>query len=424
MPHSHRLAFAVLVLVVVAGGGHHAAGMARLPTTGAPVLASSAARHSGQEHADHAPAPKALVSQLQTLLSHQATLAMRLTRATLTDDPGFVDAAGNALVRNVDDLEAALTRAVGADAAQRLSSQWERQTQSLFQYATGVRDDDVDARRLATRQIDGVVEDQATLLARLGDGRVDRAAVADALRSYFDHQIRQVQRFGAGDHGRAYELQRLAFAATFPLARTTAQAAVRVPDPSPTDELRTALSMLLGEHVELAIDTMRAGATGAEDFEAAAAALDANTRDVTEAMDALFGAKQAQAFNEVWADHIDLFVDYTVAVVEGDAAARDAVREKFDRVMRRFGTTLQRTTGGLVDADVVTEEMGAHEQHLIDQIEQYADDDYRAAHQVSYAAYQHIRHVARVLAAPFAKAVAEDIPRGGSQTGGGGMARR
>jgi len=424
MPRSHRLTFAGLVVILVVGG-HQGLGTALPPPSPTVVFASSTARHGGQEHDDHAtPKPDALVSQLQALLSHHATLAVRLTRATLTDDPGFIDAAENALVRNIDDLEAALTPAVGVDAAQRLASQWERPTQSLFQYAAGVRDDEADARRLATRQLDGVVEDQATLLARLGDGRVDQDEVADALRSYFDHQIQQVDRYGAGDHGRAYELQRLAFAETFPVGRATADAAMRTPKPSPTDELRSALSMLLGEHVELAVDTMRAGATGAEDFEAAAAALDANTRDVTEAMDALFGAKRAQAFNEVWADHIDLFVDYTVAVVEGDTAAREAVRERFDRVMRRFGTTLHKITGGRVDADVVTEEMGAHEQHLIDQIEQYAENDYRAAHRVSYTAYQHIRNVAAVLATPFAKTVAQHLPRGGSQTGGGGMARR
>ncbi|MBW3605562.1 MAG: hypothetical protein KY460_11770, partial [Actinobacteria bacterium] len=344
-------------------------------------------RAVAQQQGDSAaPEPDALASELQALVSHHATLATRLTRATLTDDPGFVDAAESALVRNIDDLEAALTPAVGADAAQQLSSQWEHQTQSLFQSATGLRDDQPSTKQRAEQRLDRIADEQASALAALGDGRVDEDHVADLLQSYFGDHMEQLERYAAGDYGRAYELQRQAFAAAFPIGTATASAGVRIPKSSPTDELRTALSRLLGEHVELAVDTMRAGATGSEDFEAAADALDANTRDMAAAMDALFGAKQAQKFNEVWADHIDLFVDYTVAVVEGDEASKRAVREQFKAVMRRFGTTLEEITGGLVDADVVTAAMGEHEQHLIDQIEQYAMDNYSAAHEVSYTA--------------------------------------
>lgn len=51
-------------------------------------------------------------------------------------DPRFVEAADNALVRSITDLRRALTPVVGARAARRVSSRWERRTQALFQYAT------------------------------------------------------------------------------------------------------------------------------------------------------------------------------------------------------------------------------------------------------------------------------------------------
>lgn len=419
-----RLTSATFVALFV-GAAHPAGAGIPTPAGSASVVASVAHSDVAQAEPERgAPKPDALVSDLQALLSHHATLATRLTRATLTDDPGFVDAAENALVRNISDIDEALTPAVGAETAAQLSGQWERQTQSLFQSAIGVRDDDPDARRQAERQLERVREEQAAALSRLGGGRVDEQRVAAVLRSYFDSQVAQLESFAAGDHERSYELQRRAFADTFVLGLTTAQAAMKVPKPAPKDELQTALSMLLGEHVELAVDTMRSGATGSDDFEAAAGSLDANTSDVVEAMDAMFGSKQARAFNKVWADHIDLFVDYTVAVVEGDDATREAVRSRFDTVMRRFGTTLEAMTGGRADADVVTAAMGEHEHHLIEQIEHYANEDYSAAYEISYTAYQHIRGVADVLAVSFAKAIADDMPRGGSQTGGGGTARR
>lgn len=363
-----------------------------------------------------------LVGQLQTLLSHHATLAMRFTRATLTNDPDFVDTADEALVRNTADLEAALRPAIGADQASTFGDQWEAQTRALFQCATGIRDDRPATIEQAREQLARYVSDQSSLLATASDGRIAQGDVAGALEAYVDDQIAQIERYGERDFEQSYQLQREAFADMFPVGRTVGKVAGPLRDPRPADELQTALAMMLGEHVELAVDTMRAGVTGAPDFEAAAAALDANTTDVANAMDTLFGAKQAQQFNAVWADHINLFVDYTVAVAENDTATKERVRRQFDPVMRRFGTTLAAATDGLVDAKVVTEAMSHHEDQLIDQIEQYAEDDYREAHNVSYAAYQHIRGVSDVLAVAFAKAA--DLPRGGAQTGAGGMAGR
>lgn len=369
--------------------------------------------------ADAEAAPDEVVGQLQTLLSHHATLAIRLTRATLTGDPGFAEAADNALVRNINDLRTALAPVIGARRARQLSSQLGSQTHALFQYAAGIRDEAPDDRRTARRQLRRGIEEQAALLAQLGGDRVE---TEEALRTHVDQQIEQADAFADEDYDRAYELQRAAFAETFALGRTMASGAVRVPEPTPTDELRTALAMLLGEHVELAVDTMRTGASGADDFEAAAAALDANTGALTDAMDALFGARRAQEFNEVWADHIDLFVEYTIAVVEDDAAAKQSVRDRFDRVVHRFGTTLETATDGRVDADGVVKAMGEHERQLVDQIELFADDDLSAAHGLSYRAYVHIRHVAEDLAAAFAAAASDDMPLGGSHTGGGGTA--
>lgn len=412
-----RPAAALLMLVLVA------AMSAPTPTPVAGPMRAAPDRQIHEVEEAAAQQPDDVVAQLQELLSHHATLAIRLTRATLTDDPGFVDTAESALVRVIDDMEVALTPILGETGAARFSSLSERQTQLLFRYAAGVRDDDAAAQRTARSQLERAVEAQAGLLADLSSGGRDRTTViTDALRAHSERLLSQVDAFDRGDYERAYELQRAAFADTFALAATAAKAAVRVPPPTPSDELQTALAMLLGEHVELAIDTMRSGATGSPDFEAAAGALNANTQDVTDAMDALFGPERARQFNEVWADHIDLFVAYTVAVVEDDTETMEAVRDRFDRVMRRFGTTLQAATGGVVDADVVTDAMGQHEQMLIDQIEQYADGDFTGAHRQSYMAYAHIRQVAEVLSTAFARAVADDMPQGGPETGGGAMA--
>src|SRR5918996_4382559 len=108
----------------------------------------SAAGRAGMEHSS---AP--LSSQLETLLGHHVTLVIRFMRATVSGDPGFVDTADAALVRNTEDLTNALTPAVGEQQAQAFGELWQQQVQALFTYAAGVRDDDQGAKDDALAQL-------------------------------------------------------------------------------------------------------------------------------------------------------------------------------------------------------------------------------------------------------------------------------
>ena len=97
---------------------------------------------------------------------------------------------------------------------------------------------------------------------------------------------------------------------------------------SPAADLRVALDTLLGEraarnrgHTE--------GSRRRQDFEAAAAALDANSVELSEAIGSVYGDEAAKQFLDgpsLWRDHIGFFVDYTVGVAKKDTAAqREAV---------------------------------------------------------------------------------------------------
>jgi hypothetical protein len=63
-----------------------------------------------------------------------------------------------------------------------------------------------------------------------------------------------------------------------------------------------------------------------------------------------------------------------------------------------------------------------HEEMLLKQINEYAAADYVTAHQVSYEAYQHMFALADQAATAIGETVAAGSPKGGAQTGGGGMA--
>ena len=60
---------------------------------------------------------------------------------------------------------------------------------------------------------------------------------------------------------------------------------------------------------------------------------------------------------------------------------------------------------------------------LIQQLDAYARGDYTTMHSVIYDGYQHMFHVATALSGAIGPTIAARLPKGGVQTGGGGMAR-
>lgn len=59
------------------------------------------------------------------------------------------------------------------------------------------------------------------------------------------------------------------------------------------------------------------------EFEAAAAALDANSADVAKAIGSVYGSDAEKAFLPLWRKHIGMVVDYTVGKATGDRARQD-----------------------------------------------------------------------------------------------------
>ena len=93
---------------------------------------------------------------------------------------------------------------------------------------------------------------------------------------------------------------------------------------TPAAGLRVGLNALLSEHVYLAAAATNAALAGRPpEFEAAAAALDANSVDVAKAIGSVYGPDAEKAFLPLWRKHIGMVVDYTVGVATGDRARQD-----------------------------------------------------------------------------------------------------
>lgn len=367
-----------------------------------------------------------LRSQLQAQLAHHATLSIRFMRATVSGDPGFVDAATDVLVRNVDELRTTLEPAIGGDRAERFAGQWSTTTEQLFAYAKALRDDDEAAQQRARDELDRSVATLAEVLSEATGGQLGVDLARTKLQMQTDLLLFQIDAYDGHDYTQAYQLEREAFANMYPLGAAVAAAATGR-DPaatgtSPREEIASTLALLLDEHVELSIDTLRAGTSGAPEFAAAAATLDANTADLRRTMVTLLGAKRARAFNQRWARHIDLLMRYTVAVAEDDLTARTTLQRKLDDTMRGFGPALAKATGGRVSRRMVANAMTAHEFAMIDHVSAYVATDYQRAHDTAYDAYDHMNRTAHRIGRALGRAIESGLPQGGAATGGGGMA--
>ncbi|MBW3604620.1 MAG: hypothetical protein KY460_06835 [Actinobacteria bacterium] len=367
-----------------------------------------------------------LRSRLQAHLAHHATLSVRFMRATVSGDPGFVDAANAVLVRNTNDLRETLQPAFGKKHAEAFASGWEQHTRHLFSYAAGVRDGDEAAIDDAKAQLAEYVDQQSALLADATNGKLSASLAATKLQMQIDLLLFQIDAYGTHNYAQAYELERAAFANMYPLGAAIAAAAAgedpRTISTSPREETASSLALLMDEHVELSIDVVRAGASGASEFGAAASALDDNTADLTSALDTLLGSRRAKRFNRRWVRHVDLLMRYTVAVAEDDVAARTALQRKLDKTMSGFGPALAKATGGKVKAKAIANDMTTHQYQMLDQISAYINANYEQAHDTAYDAYVHMNDLAQRLGNALGKAVRDGLPRGGAATGGGGTA--
>src|SRR5687767_10642051 len=90
---------------------------------------------------------------------------------------------------------------------------------------------------------------------------------------------------------------------------------------SPAVDLRIALDRLLSEHATLAMVATQKGLKGQPDFPAIAAAVDANSVELSEAIGSVYGDDAAKTFLDgkaMWRDHVEFFVNYTTAVAKKD----------------------------------------------------------------------------------------------------------
>jgi LPXTG-motif cell wall-anchored protein len=171
-------------------------------------------------------------------------------------------------------------------------------------------------------------------------------------------------------------------------------------------DLRVLLDSQLTEHTALAASATNAALGGRDaEFKAAAAALDANSVDLSKSIGLVYGADAETAFLPLWRSHIGFFVDYTQGVAAKDQAKQDKAVNDLVAYTQDFGAFLNGANPNLPKA-AVADLVKMHVLTLKDVVDAQATGDQAKAYTNLRGAFGHMSMIAN----PLTDAIAVQFP--------------
>ena len=191
-------------------------------------------------------------------------------------------------------------------------------------------------------------------------------------------------------------------------------------------DLRAALDQLFSEHAYLAVITMQKGIDGSKDFDQAAAALNDNTNDLSDAIASVYGKKAGKQFKDIWSSHIGYFVDYVKADASGDHQAKEKAVKDLDAYRMKQAKFLDQATDGRLKAADLEAGLKTHIDELIKTYTSYHNGEYDQLYPTVREAYGHMFMVGQDVAAAIVDQHPElfksNMPNEMPKTGMGGSA--
>ena len=186
--------------------------------------------------------------------------------------------------------------------------------------------------------------------------------------------------------------------------------AVPVEQPSPV-ELRAQLEQLLGQHAILTVRLTRARLRGDEDLaQTADEALGKNATDIAAPIGAVYGAEAAETFKQEWFNHITYLFNYAGGVAEDDAAVKSEARSQLDDYVSELSEYLGEATHQAMPVEAVAEALRMHVDHLLEQVDAYAAEDYERAFALERESYAHMFPLGKALATGIVTGEGAELP--------------
>jgi hypothetical protein len=349
---------------------------------------------------------------LDSLLGEHAMLAIFATQKGYAGDDDF-EAIAQALDESSVELSEAIGSVYGAEAADEFLDGrllWRDHIGFFVDYTVGLATDDKAKQRRAVDRLKAYNARSAAFFASATG--LPLKALLDGVAEHISQLKGQIDAYAKRNYDTAYDLVRESYhhmymtgdALAGAIAAQSPDMFPREPAPKSAADLRVALDRLLGEHAILAMIATQKGLDGDADFETIAAALDANSVEVAEAIGSVYGEAAGKQFLDgpnMWRDHIGFFVDYTVGLAKKDKAAQDKAVGDLKGYIETSSNFLARATD--LPQAALREAITGHVMDLKGQIDAYAAGDYERAYSLFRRAYEHMIMTGDTLAGAIVK---------------------
>src|SRR2546423_8025398 len=346
-----------------------------------------------------------LRSKLNGLLEEHVYLASAATGAALGGRADVFTAAAAALDGNSNALTGNMTAVFGDTTGKTCDGLWKRHVGFFVAYAQGL------AAHAGAKSAQAV-SDLAQYTRAFGAfvNSALRALPADAVAGLVATHVQTLKAVvdaqAGGDETAASTGQRAAAAHMATIASgLTGAIAKAQPDKiggdpaSKAADLVTTLNGARREHVFLACAATDAALGGRDpEFKAAAAALDANSDDITAAVAGVYGPQAGTSFAPLWKKHIGFLVDYTNAVAGKQQAKADEAMGNLLQYTEDFGAFINSASPKLTK-DAVAQLVKTHVFTLKDVIDAQAAKNFTKAFTNERIAADHMAMIANGLSA-------------------------
>jgi hypothetical protein len=112
----------------------------------------------------------------------------------------------------------------------------------------------------------------------------------------------------------------------------------------------------------------------------------------------------------------------TSAAARGDTAKQEQGSRQLRAFEPALASFLNSATQSRIGADALARAIAMHDQMLIQEVQAFQAKDYAKAHDLGYSSYDEMFDLAAQLSHAIQLTLGSKLPRGGSQTGAGGMA--
>jgi hypothetical protein len=362
--------------------------------------------------ADHGASAAGLRAVLTAQLGEHVILAGAATNAALNGSDAEFNAAAGALDENSIALADTIGLVYGDGAEEAFLALWRKHIGFFVDYTVGAATDDEAMKQMAITSLDGYRNDFAAFISG-ANPNLPKDVIAESLIPHIELLSQAIDAQKAGDFSTAYMKLREAYAHTamLGLALSTGIDA-QFPEQYEGDadasyaSLRTLLSSQLGEHVLLAGAATNAALQGrSAEFDAAAAALDANSVDLSQSIASVYGEDAGNAFLPLWRAHIGFFVDYTLGAAAMDQNAKDAARAELDGYRNDFAAFIS-GANPFLPKDAVAENLVPHIETLTSVIDAQSTQDFTMAFTSLRESYEHTGMLGKILA----DAIAQQYP--------------